>query len=87
LRANEVISLKIGGIDSTRIVIRDGQSKGHKDRYVDAVRAIASRLKLTRDERAAIAAPAFLSNAGERQAAANAHPTATSRKATRRGHA
>jgi site-specific recombinase XerD len=34
LRANEVISLKIGDIDSTRMVIRVEQGKGDKDRYV-----------------------------------------------------
>jgi len=34
LRANEVISLKIGDIDSTRMVIRVEQGKGRKDRYV-----------------------------------------------------
>jgi site-specific recombinase XerD len=34
LRANEVISLKIGDIDSTRMVIRVEQGKGKKDRYV-----------------------------------------------------
>src|SRR6266481_5359434 len=34
LRANEVISLKIGHIDSTRMVIRVDQGKGRKDRYV-----------------------------------------------------
>ena len=34
LRANEVISLKIGDIDSTRMVIRVEQGKGSKDRYV-----------------------------------------------------
>lgn len=34
LRANEVVSLKIGDIDSTRMVIRIEQGKGHKDRYV-----------------------------------------------------
>lgn len=34
LRANEVVSLKIGDIDSTRMVIRVEQGKGHKDRYV-----------------------------------------------------
>jgi integrase/recombinase XerD len=33
LRANEVISLKIGDIDSTRMVIRVEQGKGRKDRY------------------------------------------------------
>jgi site-specific recombinase XerD len=33
LRANEVVSLKIGDIDSTRMVIRVEQGKGRKDRY------------------------------------------------------
>ena len=34
LRANEVVSLKIADIDSTRMVIRVDQGKGRKDRYV-----------------------------------------------------
>ncbi len=34
LRASEVISLKIGDIDSERMVIRVEQGKGRKDRYV-----------------------------------------------------
>src|SRR5437016_8716048 len=34
LRATEVISLKIGDIDSKRMVIRVEQGKGRKDRYV-----------------------------------------------------
>ena len=34
LRASEVISLKVGGIDSARMVIRVEQGKGRKDRYV-----------------------------------------------------
>ena len=34
LRASEVISLKIGDIDSARMVIRVEQGKGRKDRYV-----------------------------------------------------
>jgi site-specific recombinase XerD len=34
LRASEVISLKVGDIDSARMVIRVDQGKGHKDRYV-----------------------------------------------------
>lgn len=34
LRASEVISLKVGDIDSTRMVIRVDQGNGHKDRYV-----------------------------------------------------
>ena len=33
LRASEVVSLKISDIDSTRMVIRVEQGKGHKDRY------------------------------------------------------
>jgi integrase/recombinase XerD len=34
LRASEVVSLKIGDIDSKRMVIRVEQGKGRKDRYV-----------------------------------------------------
>ena len=34
LRASEVISLKLGDIDSARMVIRVEQGKGRKDRYV-----------------------------------------------------
>src|SRR5713101_1031392 len=34
LRASEVISLKVGDIDSERMVIRVDQGKGRKDRYV-----------------------------------------------------
>ena len=34
LRASEVISLKVGDIDSARMMIRVEQGKGHKDRYV-----------------------------------------------------
>src|SRR6202163_3720555 len=34
LRASEVISLKVGDIDSKRMVIRVEQGKGRKDRYV-----------------------------------------------------
>ena len=34
LRAAEVVSLKIGDIDSQRMVIRVEQGKGRKDRYV-----------------------------------------------------
>ncbi len=33
LRASEVISLKVTDIDSTRMVLRVEQGKGHKDRY------------------------------------------------------
>ena len=34
LRASEIISLKVGDIDSARMLIRVDQGKGHKDRYV-----------------------------------------------------
>jgi site-specific recombinase XerD len=34
LRASEVVSLKVGDIDSARMVIRVEQGKGRKDRYV-----------------------------------------------------
>jgi integrase len=34
LRASEIISLKVGDIDSARMVIRVEQGKGRKDRYV-----------------------------------------------------
>jgi integrase/recombinase XerD len=34
LRANEVVSLKVSDVDSTRMVIRVEQGKGRKDRYV-----------------------------------------------------
>jgi integrase/recombinase XerD len=34
LRASEVISLKVGDIDSSRMIIRVDQGKGRKDRYV-----------------------------------------------------
>lgn len=33
LRASEVVSLKVGDIDSTRMTLRIEQGKGHKDRY------------------------------------------------------
>ena len=34
LRAAEVVSLKVGDVDSKRMVIRVEQGKGRKDRYV-----------------------------------------------------
>jgi integrase/recombinase XerD len=34
LRVSEVVALKVGDIDSTRMVIRIEQGKGRKDRYV-----------------------------------------------------
>jgi integrase/recombinase XerD len=33
LRASEVVTLKVGDIDSTRMTLRIEQGKGHKDRY------------------------------------------------------
>ncbi len=33
LRASEVVALKVGDIDSTRMTLRVEQGKGHKDRY------------------------------------------------------
>ena len=33
LRASEVVALKVGDIDSTRMTLRIEQGKGHKDRY------------------------------------------------------
>ena len=33
LRASEVVALKLGDIDSTRMTLRVEQGKGHKDRY------------------------------------------------------
>jgi site-specific recombinase XerD len=33
LRASEVVALKVGNIDSTRMTLRIEQGKGHKDRY------------------------------------------------------
>jgi len=33
LRASEVIALKVGDVDSTRMVLRVEQGKGRKDRY------------------------------------------------------
>lgn len=35
LRASEVVSIKVGDIDSERMVIRIEQGKGHKDRYAN----------------------------------------------------
>jgi integrase/recombinase XerD len=34
LRASEIVALKVSDVDSTRMVIRVEQGKGHKDRYV-----------------------------------------------------
>lgn len=45
LRASEVISLKIGDIDSERMVIRVEQGKGRKDRYVMLPPALLDMLR------------------------------------------
>jgi integrase/recombinase XerD len=45
LRASEVISLKIGDIDSERMVIRVEQGKGRKDRYVMLSRHLLQLLR------------------------------------------
>jgi site-specific recombinase XerD len=45
LRASEVISLKVGDIDSARMVIRVDQGKGRKDRYVMLSRHLLDLLR------------------------------------------
>jgi site-specific recombinase XerD len=45
LRASEVISLKIADIDSTRMVLRVEQGKGHKDRYAMLSAALLALLR------------------------------------------
>ena len=45
LRASEVISLKVGDIDSARMLIRVDQGKGHKDRYVMLSRQLLDLLR------------------------------------------
>ena len=41
MRVSEVVALKIGDIDSKRMIIRVEQGKGRKDRYVSAVTTFA----------------------------------------------
>jgi site-specific recombinase XerD len=45
LRASEVISLKVTDIDSTRMVLRVEQGKGHKDRYAMLSAALLDLLR------------------------------------------
>ncbi len=45
LRANEVISLKVGDIDSTRMTLRIQQGKGGKDRYAMLSPVMLERLR------------------------------------------
>ena len=45
LRANEVISLKVGDVDSTRITLRIQQGKGGKDRYAMLSPVMLQRLR------------------------------------------
>lgn len=45
LRAAEVVALKIGDIDSKRMVIRVDQGKGHKDRYAMLSPALLAALR------------------------------------------
>lgn len=45
LRANEVVSLKVGDVDSTRMTLRVEQGKGHKDRYALLSPVLLERLR------------------------------------------
>jgi len=45
LRASEVIALKLGDIDSQRMVLRVEQGKGHKDRYAMLPPVLLERLR------------------------------------------
>ncbi len=46
LRASEVISLKVGDIDSERMTLRVEQGKGHKDRYAMLSPVLLERLRV-----------------------------------------
>ena len=46
LRASEVISLKVGDIDSHRMTLRIEQGKGHKDRYAMLSPLLLERLRV-----------------------------------------
>jgi len=45
LRASEVVALKVGDIDSTRMTLRIEQGKGHKDRYAMLSPVLLERLR------------------------------------------
>ena len=45
LRASEVIALKVGDVDSQRMVLRIEQGKGHKDRYAMLPPVLLERLR------------------------------------------
>jgi integrase/recombinase XerD len=45
LRASEVIALKVGDVDSQRMVLRVEQGKGHKDRYAMLPPLLLERLR------------------------------------------
>jgi site-specific recombinase XerD len=46
LRASEVLGLKIGDIDSQRMVLRVDQGKGHKDRFAMLSPALLQKLRI-----------------------------------------
>ena len=46
LRASEVVSLKVGDIDSQRMTLRVEQGKGHKDRYAMLSPVLLERLRV-----------------------------------------
>jgi site-specific recombinase XerD len=45
LRASEVVAIKVGDIDSTRMTLRVEQGKGHKDRYAMLSPLLLERLR------------------------------------------
>src|SRR6476660_10301868 len=45
LRASEVVALKVGDIDSERMILRIEQGKGHKDRYAMLSPVLLERLR------------------------------------------
>jgi site-specific recombinase XerD len=46
LRASEVVALKVGDIDSQRMILRVEQGKGHKDRYAMLSPVLLERLRV-----------------------------------------